>query len=112
MLHLETLINETAADPDFIELNCFLEDNNISQIPNGYKTLATKLTHRWCIVMVDDRIIVAKTLPTICNPEPTFRSSRDEKCVLTQQESGGRKCEQILRRNQKHARHASSPERT
>ena len=28
MLDLETIIEETAADPDLIELNCCIEDNN------------------------------------------------------------------------------------
>ena len=51
MLDLETLIKETAADPDMIELNCCLEENNSQQIPNEYKIVAKKLTHRWAIVM-------------------------------------------------------------
>ena len=62
MLHLETLIKKTATDPDLIELNCFLEDNNSNQIPHDYRTVAKKLTHRWGIIMVDDRIIIPKTL--------------------------------------------------
>ena len=36
MLDLETLIIEMAADPDLIELNCCIEDNNIGQVPNDY----------------------------------------------------------------------------
>ena len=44
MLDLETLIKETAADSDLIELNCCLEENNSQQIPNDYKTVAIKLT--------------------------------------------------------------------
>ena len=62
MLDLETLIKETAADPDLIELKCCIEDNIFNQIPNEYKTVATKLTYRWGITMVDDRIRVPKTL--------------------------------------------------
>ena len=62
MLDLETLIKETAADPDLIELNCCIEDNNMEQIPQNYKTVAKKLTHRWGIIMVDDRIIIPKSL--------------------------------------------------
>ena len=46
MLDLETLIKETAADLDFIELNCCIEDNNTEQIPQNYRTVAKKLTHR------------------------------------------------------------------
>ena len=62
MLDLETLIKETAADPDLIELNCCPEENNSQQIPNDYKTVGKKLTHRWGIVMIDDRITIPKTL--------------------------------------------------
>ena len=40
MLDLETLDKETASDLDLIKLNCCLEDNNISQIPDDYKTVA------------------------------------------------------------------------
>ena len=42
MLNLETLIKETAAYPEFIELNCCLEDNNTNLIPNDYRTVAKK----------------------------------------------------------------------
>ena len=62
VLDLETLIKETAADTDLIELNCCLEDNNSNQIPHDYRTVDKKLTHRWGIIMVDDRIIIPKTL--------------------------------------------------
>ena len=62
LLDLETLIKETAADPDLMELNCCLEENNSQQIDNDYKTIAKNLTQRWGIVMADDRIIVLKTL--------------------------------------------------
>ena len=46
MLDLETLIKETAADPELIQVNCCLEDNNTNTIPNEYRTVAKKLTHR------------------------------------------------------------------
>ena len=46
MLDLETLIKETAADPDLIEVQCCIEDNNIQAIPEDYKQVARKLTHR------------------------------------------------------------------
>ena len=36
---------KTAADPDLIELNCCLEENNSSIFPNDYKTVPKKLTH-------------------------------------------------------------------
>ena len=62
LLDLETVTNETAADPYIIELNCCIGGNNTSQIPDDYKTVAKKLTHRWSIIMVDDRIIIPKTL--------------------------------------------------
>ena len=62
MLDLEVLVKETAADPDLIELNCCPEDNNVSHIPDDYKTVAKKPTHRWGIIMVDVRIILPKTL--------------------------------------------------
>ena len=54
MLVLETLIKETTADPELIELNCCLEEINTNMIPNEYRTVAKKLTHRWGIIMVDD----------------------------------------------------------
>ena len=62
MLDLETLIKETAANPDLIEVQCCIEDNNIQAIPEDYKQVARKLTHRWGITMVDDRIIIPKSL--------------------------------------------------
>ena len=62
MLDLETLIKETAADTDLIEVQCCIEDNNTQAIPDDYKHVAKKLTHRWGITMVDDRIIVPKSL--------------------------------------------------
>ena len=62
MLDLETIFQETAADLDLIELNCCIEDNNIDQIPNEYKTNARKLTHRCGITLMDGRLIVPKAL--------------------------------------------------
>ena len=62
MLDLEILIKETTADPDLNELNCCIEDNNMEHIPQNYKTLAKKSTHRWGIIMVDDRIVIPKSL--------------------------------------------------
>ena len=62
MVDMETLIKETAADPDLIELNCCIENNNSNQIPHDYRTAAKKLTRRRGIIMVDDRIIKPKTL--------------------------------------------------
>ena len=62
MLDLETIIKDTAADPDLIELNCCIEDNKLDQIPQNYRTVAKKLTHRWGIILVDDRIVIPKSL--------------------------------------------------
>ena len=62
MLDLETLIKETAADPDLIEVQCCIEDNNIQAIPEDYKQVARKLTHRWGITMVNARIIIPRSL--------------------------------------------------
>ena len=62
MLDLETLIKETTAEPELIELNCCLEHNKTKMIPNDYRTVAKKLTHRWGIIMVDDRIVIPKSL--------------------------------------------------
>ena len=62
MLDLETLIKKTAADPELFELDCFLADNNTNMNPNELRTVAKKLTHRWGIIVVDDRIIVPKSL--------------------------------------------------
>ena len=62
MLDLETLVKETAANPELIEFNCCLEGNNTNLIPNGYRTVAKELTPRRGIIMVDDRIIIPKSL--------------------------------------------------
>ena len=63
MLDLETLIKETTADPELTELYCCLEDNNTNMIPNEYRTVAKKFTHRWGIIMVeDDTIVIPKSL--------------------------------------------------
>ena len=62
MLDLETLIKKTAAGPDLIEIQCCIEDNNTQAIPEDYRQVAKKLTHRWVIPMVDDRIIIPKSL--------------------------------------------------
>ena len=62
MLDLETLIKELALDPDLIELNCCIDDNNYNQNPKDYKTVVKKLTHRWGKIKVDDRILVSKSL--------------------------------------------------
>ena len=61
-LDLETQIKEAAANPNLTELNCCLEHNNNSQIPNDYKTLARKLIHQWGVIVVDDRMIGPKRL--------------------------------------------------
>ena len=37
MLDLETLIKETAADPDLIEVQCYSEHNKMQQISEDYK---------------------------------------------------------------------------
>ena len=39
MLDLETLIKKTAADPDLIELQCCIEDDNLNQAPEVYKPI-------------------------------------------------------------------------
>ena len=62
MLDLETLLKETSADPDLIELQCCLEDKYMLAIPEDYKHVAKRLTHRWGITMVDNRIIIPKSL--------------------------------------------------
>ena len=67
MLDLETLIKETAANPDLIELYCYIEYNNTNQIPNDCKAVAEKLTtaniHRRDIIIVDDRSISLRYAP-------------------------------------------------
>ena len=62
MLDLETIIKETAADPDLILMNCCIEENNTEQIPHDYRTVAKKLPHCWGIAIVDDRIVVPKSI--------------------------------------------------
>ena len=62
MLDLETLTKETAADPDLIELQCCIEDDNLSQAPEAFKPIIKRLLHRWGITMVDDRTIFPKSL--------------------------------------------------
>ena len=72
MLDLETLNEETAADPDLIEIQCCIEDNNTQAIPEEYKQVAKKLTHRWGITIVDDRIIIPKSLRYAALNAPHF----------------------------------------
>ena len=62
MLDLETLIKETAGDPDLVDVQCCIEDNNIQAIAEDYKQVARKLTHRRGITMVNDQIIISKSL--------------------------------------------------
>ena len=62
MLDLETIIKKTVADHDLIELNCCIEDNKLDQIPQNYRTVAKKLTNRWGIILVDDCIVIPKSL--------------------------------------------------
>ena len=62
MLDLETLIKKTAQNPDLIEVQCCLEDDKPLQIPEDYRLVVKRLTHRWGIMMVDDRIIIHKSL--------------------------------------------------
>ena len=82
MLDLETIIKETAADPDLIELNCCIEDNNLEQIPQNYRTVAKKLSHRWGIIMVDDHIVVPKSLRYAGSTKrTTLWTSRDKQNV-------------------------------
>ena len=62
LLYLETLIKETAADPELIEVQSCLEDNSTLAFLEDYKHVAKKLTHSRGITIVDDRIIVSKLL--------------------------------------------------
>ena len=62
MFDLKTLIKETAANPDMIDVQYILYDNKLQQIPEEYKQVAKRRTHRWGITMVDDRIINPKRL--------------------------------------------------
>ena len=78
MLDLETLIKETAADPDLIELNCFIEDNNLEQIlQNCGQEADPPLGHH------NGRRSYRDTEnTTICSPKRlTFRTSRDKQNV-------------------------------
>ena len=106
MLDLETLIKETAADPDLIEVQCCIEDNNAQAIPEEYKQVAKKLTHRWGISMVDDPIIIPKSLRYAALNALHFGHPGINKCATTQLSSGGQICEQISRRRQKPAPNA------
>ena len=76
MLDLETLIKETAANPELIELNCCLEENNTNLTPNDYRSLAKKLTHRWGIIIVDVRIVYTEIPEIRRTQRPTFWTSR------------------------------------
>ena len=77
-LDLETLIKETAADPELIELKCCLEENSTNLIPNNYRAVVKKLTHCWGNIMVDDRVIIPKSLRYACRTQrPTFRTCSD-----------------------------------
>ena len=62
MLDLETLTKETLADLDLTEQNCRIKDNNLEQIPQNYKNVARKMTHRWGIIIVVDRIVIPDSL--------------------------------------------------
>ena len=46
MVNLQTLIKEADADPDLIELQWCLEENNSQQILNDSKQVAKKLINR------------------------------------------------------------------
>ena len=96
MLDLETLIKETAADPDLIELNCCIEDNNLEQIPRNYKIVAKKPTHRWGIIMVNDRIVISKSLRCSFLNELHFGHHGINVCVTIRLYSGGQTCEKII----------------
>ena len=62
LLDLETLVKETAADPDLKEVQCCLEDNKPLQIPEDYKQVRKRLRQRWGITVVDERIIIPENL--------------------------------------------------
>ena len=62
MLEHETLIKETTANLDLIDVQFCLEVNKLQQIPEDYKQVAKRLTHGWGITMVNDRIIIPKSL--------------------------------------------------
>ena len=62
MLDLETLNKETSTDPDLIELHCCIEDDNLDQAAEAYKLIIKRLTGRWGITMVHDRIIIPQSL--------------------------------------------------
>ena len=111
MLDLETLIKETAADPELIEVNCCLEENNSHQIPRDYKTLAKKLTHRWGIVMVDDCIIIPKTLQYAALNALHFGHPGINKRCSDAAIFSGRICGPTSRRRQKPAQLVSMPVR-
>ena len=63
MLDLETLTKETEAVLDLFYEQCCPEDSELQQIPEDYKQVAKRLTHRWGITMVDVRIIVPRSVP-------------------------------------------------
>ena len=44
MLDRGKLIKEPAADPDLIELQCCIEDDNLNQAPEAYKPIIKRLT--------------------------------------------------------------------
>ena len=90
MLDLETLINETAADPDPIEVQCCIEDENILAIPGDYKHVVKKFTQRWGIT----KWWMAESLSReACDMLPSTRYTmaikEQTKCTTTQSSSGG-----------------------
>ena len=89
MLDQETLIKETAADPDLIEVQCCIEDNNTQAIPEKHKQVAKKLTHRWGITNVDDRIIIPKSLRYAALNALHFVHTGKNKMCNAQLSSGG-----------------------
>ena len=62
MLDLQSIIKETAADPEILKVKLCLERDRKEQIPEEYKGVAKKLTTRGGELLVDDRIVVPKSL--------------------------------------------------
>ena len=98
MLDLETLIKETAADPDLIELQCCVEDDNLNQAPEAYKLIIKTLIHRWGITMIDDRIIVPKSLRHAALIALHFGQPGIKMCDQLQPYSGVQTCGPTKRR--------------
>ena len=81
------------------DLQCSLENGTLQLVTKSYKQLAEKLTHRKEILLVDERIIIQKSLRYTVLNELHFGHHRVNEIFAAYKSSDGRKCAQRLREN-------------